>query len=136
MSMYNTVMGVNPLAGDLLSFLACKPTEFGRLRDVWLDDQHGDLRIVVHTRCGGGNRDAYDDMFKLMVQHPDYIRDYDCDFDDTYANIEFHLPESAKTIITALLEEADKQGVRDKLVDNRSQAERWTVVMAKLKNGE
>ena len=56
MSLYNMVMGVNPMAGEWLKMLDVTPQSIGRARDAWITDANGNLRIVVHTRCGGGNR--------------------------------------------------------------------------------
>lgn len=45
--------------------------------------------IVVLTRTGGSNRSEYGDNWKFIRNHPNYICDYDCSFDETYAYIEF-----------------------------------------------
>jgi hypothetical protein len=50
--------------------------------------------VVLYTRNGGGNRDAYEYVFELLSKHPLYITDYDDDFDSTYAYIEFQAPQN------------------------------------------
>jgi len=124
--MYNMVMGTNPLAGVWVESLGLELGDFGRIRDGWLqDDGPLGLRIVIHTRCGGGNREDYEGVFEKMKGHPQYLRDYDCEYDSTYANIEFKIPEEHANGVQKLLEEAEKLGNRDVVVDNRTQTQRW-----------
>jgi hypothetical protein len=124
MSLYNMLMGHNPLAGDWLGFLEIHPNDFGRFRDAWLEEKSGEIRIVVLTRCGGGNREEYMYVFEDMREHPQYIESYDDEYDPTYALFVFQVPEKYKSWIDDLLEQvpADK---RDVVVDNRSLQERF-----------
>lgn len=62
----------------------------GRFRDIYVDDD----KIILYTRNGGGNRNSYQWVFDLLETHPNYMRDYDDDFDCTYAYIEFSIPEN------------------------------------------
>ena len=89
--MYNMLFGNNEMAGELLKILDLEAGDFGRFRDCYLSKDK--KRIIVYTRCGGGNREYYEDMFDEMMEHPLYITDYDDDFDCTYASIEFKLPD-------------------------------------------
>lgn len=90
MSLYNALFGENFSQRDFLFELLDKtPDDFGRYRDIYVTDEY----IVVHTRCGGGNRDDYEDVFWEMEEHPLYIYDEDDDFDCTYANFYFAHPE-------------------------------------------
>jgi len=89
MSMYNVIFGMNPDADKLLSLLGKTSVDFGRFRNIYLEDGY----IVVHTRCGGGNREDYEDVFDEMAEHPWYSHDADQDFDNTYADIYFKVPE-------------------------------------------
>jgi hypothetical protein len=67
----------------------------GRFRDIYFQNEEGsEPKIILYTRNGGGNRDYYQYIFDLLESHPLYIRDYDDDFDSTYAYIEFRAPES------------------------------------------
>lgn len=132
MSLYNMVMGINPLAGEWLVLLGKEPADFGRLRDVWLqDDGPRGIRIVVLTRCGGNNRDDYEAMFTQMREHPLYLGDRDDDYDSTYALIEFSFPESERASLNWMLEEVE--GARDRVVDNRPLKERWEAAMAAMR---
>lgn len=96
MSLYNIVFGMNPDSDKLLELLGATREEFGRFRNVYMEDGY----IVVHTRCGGGNREDY---FPSWVEdHPWYSHDEDGDFDNTYADIYFKVPEGKHETLVAL----------------------------------
>ena len=93
MSMYNMIFGMNPDSDKLLELLGATRGDFGRFRNVYMEDGY----IVVHTRCGGGNREDY---FPSWVEdHPWYSHDEDGDFDNTYADIYFKVPENHKDFL-------------------------------------
>ena len=92
MSLYNMLFGNNPSANEILSLLGKTQGDFGRYRNVYVEDDF----IVVHTRCGGGNREDYEYVFEEMSDHPWYSHDQDDDFDCTYANIYFKVPENVQ----------------------------------------
>ena len=95
MSLYNLVFGMNPDADKLLALLDATREDFGRFRNVYMEDGF----IVVHTRNGGGNREDYQDVFDEMSEHPLYAYDEDDDFDCTYANFYFvHPPEYSEVL--------------------------------------
>ena len=94
MSIYNVIHGTNPLAGLLLGLLGYTPGRFGRFRDCHLVKEDGDLQIQVFTRCGGGNREDYQEVFDWARKEENYIRDFDDDFDSAYATIEFKFPDT------------------------------------------
>jgi hypothetical protein len=88
--LYNVLFGENGSQKDfLLKLLDKHAGDFGRYRDVYVTEEH----IVVHTRCGGGNREEYEYVFDEMEDHPLYAYDEDDDFDCTYANFYFRHPE-------------------------------------------
>lgn len=93
--------GYNPSTEQIFNLLGLTPGDFGRYRDVYIQDGY----IVVHTRCGGGNRDDYEDMFSKASMHPWYSHDEDCDFDCTYADIYFKLPEDGAKTVAGLLDQ-------------------------------
>lgn len=95
MSLYNMIFGSNPDTNDILALLGKTTADFGRFRSVFLEDGY----IVVHTRNGGGNREDYEDVFDEMSEHPWYSHDADDDFDCTYANIYFKVPENHKDFL-------------------------------------
>lgn len=119
MSLYNMLFGSNPLSGLFLAMIDLTPQAAGRLRDVYLIQQEdGELRIVVFTRNGGGNREHYDDEKEAgmechctgctithhLPKHPLYVQDEDDDFDCTYANVMFRVPDQFKKTIQELVD--------------------------------
>ncbi len=106
MSLYNLIHGHNPFAGILLRALDLSPDKVGRFRDCYLqrEETSGELRIHVYTRNGGGNRDNYETVTEHLQSLPGYVRDYDDDFDCTYATYEFKVPEALVGGLTALAE--------------------------------
>jgi hypothetical protein len=87
------LFGMNPDTDNLLSLLGASKDDFGRFRNVYMEDGY----IVVHTRCGGGNREDY---FPDWVEdHPWYSHDADDDFDCTYADIYFKLPDDEQIMV-------------------------------------
>jgi hypothetical protein len=106
MSLYNLLFGANPAGPAILATLGLTPSDVGRYRDCYVENDRGHYRIVVHTRNGGGNRDEYQDVLDELAQHPLWLYDQDDDFDCTYADIRFNLPEDYATELRAL---ADKQ---------------------------
>lgn len=96
MSLYNMVFGMNPDADKLLALLDATQGDFGRFRNVYMEDGY----IVVHTRCGGNNREDY--FPDWVTDHPWYSHDEDGDFDNTYADIYFKVPEGPEQTLVAL----------------------------------
>lgn len=91
MSLYNQLFGENKDAMALIGALGLTRDAFGRYRDVYVNKDG--TKIIVYTRCGGGNRLEYEEIYNTMKAHPNYICDYDDDFDETYSYIEFSVPE-------------------------------------------
>ena len=98
MSMYNMIFGVNPDTDTLLSLLGKSTGDFGRFRNVYMEDG----MIVVHTRNGGGNREDYEDVFDEMSEHPWYSHDEDDSFDCTYASIYFKVPDNHQDFLAIM----------------------------------
>lgn len=94
MSLYNALFGENEEASVLLGMLGVNKEYFTRFRDVDLIDD-GE-KIQVFTRLGGGNREGYAATWNKIKTHELYIKDYDDDFDCTYAYIEFNIPSEFK----------------------------------------
>lgn len=93
MSLYNLLFGEGDHAGFLLKLLDAEREDFGRFRSVYVTDTH----IVVHTRCGGGNREDY--FPEWVEDHPLYDYDEDDDFDCTYADIYFKHPVGYEEVL-------------------------------------
>lgn len=114
MSLYNVINGVNPATFFILPMLGEKhPDKYPRFRDCFVgelsnsdgNDQFGiplkkrdsSKTISVYTRVGGGNRDDYENEINELRSHPNYIRDYDDDFDSTFATFLFSVPKEFET---------------------------------------
>lgn len=115
-SLYNAMFGVNPQADLLLKMLHLdgdKKSCTGRFRDIFLNADG--TKIILYTRNGGGNREEYqwvfDDFKKL---HPYYIRDWDDDFDNTFAYIEFNVPPEYLKETKALATGKEPLSISDK----------------------
>lgn len=92
MSLYNMLFGTNPNTKEILAMIGIENTsELPRFRDVDLIENA--TKIRVFTRTGGGNREIYAEELEKIRKHEFYIRDYDDEFDETYAYIEFKVPE-------------------------------------------
>jgi hypothetical protein len=99
MSLYNALFGVNPLSAVYMTMLGLTSGDVGRFRDCYLQKNvHGDLRIVIFTRNGGGNRDDYAGTTESLQAHPEYVEDFDDEFDSTYASYVFKVPEKFKVM--------------------------------------
>lgn len=90
MSLYNHVNGFNANWFFLLPMLDLHPDQIPRFRDCFLSDdkQH----IDVYTRVGGNNRNCGYGEEKLY-QHPNFVKTWDDEFDNTYASYQFSIPE-------------------------------------------
>ena len=117
MSLYNMLFGINPDTNQLMEILGKTTADFGRFRNVYLEDGC----IVVHTRNGGGNREDYEDVFEEMSEHPWYSHDEDDSFDCTYANIYFKIPENHK----------DFMAIRN-LNEGQRPQEQWAGILAAM----
>ena len=94
MSLYNTLFGMNEETPVLLGMIGVNMDFFDRFRDVDLI-KNGTI-IRVFTRLGGGNRPDYKETWNKIRNHKLYIKDYDDDFDNTYAYVEFEIPDKFK----------------------------------------
>jgi hypothetical protein len=113
MSLYNMVNGVKQATFFILPMLGKHPDEYPRFRDCFIgglendeeNDQFGipkkkttDEKVIsVYTRVGGGNRDDYQTQIDELRKMPNYVKDYDDDFDSTFATFVFLVPEKWKT---------------------------------------
>jgi hypothetical protein len=116
--MYNLLHGVDNIAPLLLRALGLDQPDgkwpTGRFRDIHLNADG--TRIILLTRNGGGNRNHWEGEAEegpdcrcpgcvikyVLPEHPMYERDYDDDFDSTYAYVEFKVPEEYATMMAQL----------------------------------
>lgn len=102
MSLYNILHGMNFLTPVLLAILDIDQKEgkwdSGRFRDIYLNEDG--TEIILFTRNGGGNRESY--FPDEITKHPNYLKDFDDDFDCTYAYIVFSVPDHYKDLLKKL----------------------------------
>jgi len=72
----------------------------GRFRDIFIEEDG--KHVTLYTRNGGGNRDVYFYVFRLLRKHPQYVDDYDDDFDSTYAYVKFTLTDDQVALLAAM----------------------------------
>ncbi len=121
MSLYNMLHGINAGAPYVLQLLGLTSMDdVPRFRDAYVD---GEVRIVIYTRTGGGNRDFYENEARCRAEYPEYfdgdddpagpwnedlrklpgfIMDRDDDFDCTYASFYYSAPEGFAEVLDAL----------------------------------
>lgn len=98
MSLYNTINGVNPATFYIFPMLEIgHPDNVERFRDCFLEDD----KIVIYTRTGGWNREDYPN--EILTNHQNYLYDEDDEFDCTYANYYFSIPEKWKKDLEVIL---------------------------------
>ena len=91
MSLYNELFGINEQMPVLLGMIEVNTEFFKRFRDI--DLIHNGTKIRVMTRIGGENRRDYKETWDMIRLHKLYLGDYDDSFDETYAYIEFKVPD-------------------------------------------
>jgi hypothetical protein len=123
MGLYNVLFGRNPSAPVLLAMLGTSMDRVPRFRDCFIVDD----TICIHTRTGGGNRDDYQEGNDYLTTLPGYLRDADDDFDSTYADFYFAVPEKFKEALESLRSEPGAE---------RNPAQMWQELFAKLDGGD
>lgn len=106
MSFYHMLFGVQNVAPVALAMLNIEHSAVPRFRDAWFDwadDAKTDPVIVIHTRTGGGNRDDYEDENRKLTELAGYRFDRDDDFDCTYADFFYDVPEAAREAVVTYL---------------------------------
>jgi len=124
MSLYNLLFGTNPFSGVLLQMLGVSRGDVPRYRDCFLSEDG--TEIIIHTRTGGGNRDDYQADNERLALVDGYKFDADDDFDCTYADFHYEVPEAFKGQV-ALLKD---------LGAVTNPAERWQEVLDGLRSGD
>jgi len=133
MSIYNMLFGTNELSTLLLFVLDLDQPdnkwESGRFRDICLNEDG--TRITLYTRNGGGNRRHWDLSYSKykegadcpcpgcvitykLKKHPNYIRDFDDNFDSTYAYVEFCIPKQFNEIMEGLATGKKPESIHEK----------------------
>lgn len=91
MSLYNLINGVNPAAFFILPMLGKHPDEYPRFRDCFVSDDKTSIEVL--TRVGGGNRGFGEEE---LMKHPNFIKTFDHEEDNTYGWYVFSVPERWK----------------------------------------
>jgi len=117
------IAGVNPVTFYVLPVLGKHAEWYPRFRDAFIGDPERDGtdgKLIVYTRTGGRNREWYDSrenyksesgeepradsVFKEDIRAlPVFLFDYDDDFDCTFANFVFDIPEQWRTDVDLFL---------------------------------
>jgi hypothetical protein len=151
MSLYSTLHGKNELSPILLAVLNIDQPDSkwksGRFRDIYLNEDG--TKIILYTRNGGGNREHYYDgigeepegkechctgciITNDLPKHPNYIRDWDDDFDCTYAYIEFSVPKEHEELCKSLATGKKPETISEKF--EKVQAEMTEMTPEKLES--
>lgn len=147
MSIYNAIFGVNSLAGMVMAALNTSHEAVPRFRDAYFDAEN--FHLVIHTRTGGGNREFYESVEACRRNYPEYfgegrtepsgpwnsdlrklpgfLFDLDDDFDCTYADWHYAVPEAW----CPLFEQIKAIGAGSE----PPPAERWQALFRDLKKG-
>lgn len=116
MSLYNQLHGQNPDSAILCSWFNIDQGDnsisSGRFRDIYLADNG--TKVILYTRNGGGNREAYQEVNDTLAKHPDYVRDWDDDFDNTYAYFEFNVPAAFKRVAKLMWKGEEPKTISEK----------------------
>lgn len=97
--LYNALFGMNPDRDKLMEIVGVSSGDFYRFRDCYLN-QEGN--VTVHTRGGGGNREDHGDPEDEFGDNPNFLGAEDDDFDCTYLNYFFKVPEEAKSLVEGI----------------------------------
>lgn len=100
MSLYNMLFGTNPFSDTLLQMLGITRDDVPRFRDCYLNEDGSE--IVIHTRTGGGNREDYEEENDALTEIAGFKYDADDDFDCTYADFHYEVPEACKSQVALL----------------------------------
>ena len=123
--MYEMVCNINTDAGRVLNLIGLDPTfliEECRLRDVYLSKDK--TKVVIFTRIGGGNRESYSASIKRHKNFKGCIRDYDDNFDNTYASFEYQIPSNKLIEVVAFLSSSDTTTGGEKLKQSLEKLEK------------
>ena len=123
MSLYNALFGVNKMAPMLAAFVGVDMNEIPRFRDAWLSED-GET-VVIYTRTGGGNRESYEPENDNLASKEAYAFDRDDDFDCTYAEFHFRVPEKF-LVITKEMASANQ----------RDPKQQWSDLFSALESGD
>ena len=94
MSLYNTLFGENPESSVLLGMLGVNKEYFNRFRAIELIEKCTKFRVFIKLERRKKHR--INEIWDKIRSNRLYIKDYDDDFDCTYAYIEYNIPDEFK----------------------------------------
>jgi len=97
---------------QILKAIGIKEDDIPRLRGVGIDDG----KILIHTRTGGGNRECYEEENDNLTKNEFYLYDEDEEFDCTYANFWYRIPEKLTEKLLKLEDKKSKAVLGDSKV--------------------
>lgn len=100
--LYNMLFGYDPAVFWIMPMLGRKEEEWPRFRDCHVQERDGEPLIVIYTRVGGGNR-GYGFGEERLYEDPLFVYTEDDDFDSTYADYAFKVPEKWRKDFDAIM---------------------------------
>lgn len=100
--LYNYIHGYNPACIWIMPMLGRKEEEWPRFRDCYVETRPNEALIVVYLRVGGPNRNSgYGE--EELYEDPLFVETIDDEYDDTYAEYKFRVPERWKKDFNLIL---------------------------------
>lgn len=112
MSLYNMLFSTNENSAELLRMIGLDSNSFVRFRDCYLN-KDGSV-LIVYTRLGGGNREYYEETIDFLRDNKYYLKDYDEEYDTTYAYFEFKIPSEYLNRTKELYAGEDPKTIKEK----------------------
>ena len=142
MSLYNLLFGENKDTNVLLGVIELTKQDFSRFRDIFLNKEG--TKIIVLTRLGGGNRKEYKERIEILRRNKYYIRDYDDDYDNTYAYFEFKIQDKYLDMCKNIAPKEDRPSLKEMFekeieemqVDGSDAQKRAEKIMDKIINSD
>lgn len=116
MSLFNMAAGYAPeckFVLGVLGFTRENMEEFEkipRFRDAYIICDEQPYHLVIMTRTGGGNRDDYSESNEWLRSLPGFVKDYDDDFDSTFAHWVYVIPEKFKDVVDKTVKNGKEAG--------------------------
>jgi len=123
--LYNNLFRVDSEYRKLLCIIKINEDEIPRFRDCYYlkrSAEDGGDCIVIHTRTGGGNRDDYEDENEGLTRSKYYQKDEDDDFDCTYADFYYSIPDEYVVDLKEIYSD----------IDTITPAEKWQILFNEM----
>lgn len=108
--MYNTLFGANNMIKVCLELAGIEDlSRVERLRDAIVINEGDEYYIEVLTRTGGANRESYPNTY--LKGNKQYIKDFDDDYDNTYAHYVFKSDEDSHDLARYVFENQSRKSL-------------------------